>query len=74
MPPDEALIAELRQTNELYAASYSQNLAEMIAAMLPNDRDEARRVLAIVDRMLARNRRAKKPADRAPSSVRLVAA
>lgn len=49
MPPDEALIAELCQTNELYAASYSQNLAEMIAAMLPNDRDEARRVLAIVD-------------------------
>jgi hypothetical protein len=53
MPPDEALIAELCQTNELYAASYSQNLAEMIAAMLPNDRDEARRVLAIVDRILS---------------------
>jgi hypothetical protein len=53
MPPHEALIAELRQTNELYAASYAQNLAEMIAAMLPNDRDEARRVLAIVDRILS---------------------
>ena len=52
MPPDEALIAELRQTNELYAASYAQNLAEM-TAMLPNDRDEARRVLAIVDRILS---------------------
>jgi hypothetical protein len=49
--PDEAALAELRQTNELYARDYERRLAAEIVAMLP-DREEARRVLAYVDAIL----------------------
>jgi hypothetical protein len=51
MPMDEATLAELRQANARHADGYNQRLAEEIAAMLP-DREEARRVLAIVDAIL----------------------
>lgn len=53
MPVDEAMVAEVRQANEPYLASYEQRLAEEIVAMLPEAPDDARRVLAFVDAMLA---------------------
>lgn len=49
MPVDEAMLAEVRQANEPYLASYEQRLAAQIVAMLPEAPDEARRVLAVVD-------------------------
>jgi hypothetical protein len=52
MPADEVARAELRQANAAYLAGYERRLAEEIAAMLP-DREEARRVLAIVDAILS---------------------
>jgi hypothetical protein len=50
MPTDEAALAELRETNALHALTYERRLAE--AAMLPEDRDEALRVLAYIDAIL----------------------
>jgi hypothetical protein len=52
MPTDEVALAALRQANARYAADYERRLAEEIVAMLPEDRDEARRVLAFVDAIL----------------------
>jgi hypothetical protein len=52
MPTDEAALAELRQANAHYAADYERRLAAEIAAALPDDRDEARRVLAIAHAIL----------------------
>ena len=51
MPTDEAALAELRQANEHHAADYERRLAAEIVALLP-DREEARRVLAIVGAIL----------------------
>ncbi len=54
MPVDKAMIAAAaRQANEPYLASYEQRLAAEIVAMLPDSPDDARRVLAVVDAMLA---------------------
>jgi hypothetical protein len=53
MPTDPVALANVRQVNELYAAGYAQNLAATIVAMLPDDRDEARRVLAIAHAILS---------------------
>lgn len=50
MPVDEAA---LRQANELYAADYEQRLAADLAAMLPDDREQAKRVLRYVDAILS---------------------
>ena len=47
------MIAEVRQANAAYLAGYQRRLAEKIVAMLPEARDDARRVLAVVDAMLA---------------------
>jgi hypothetical protein len=52
MATDEAALAELRETNALHALTYERRLAEEIAAMLPEDRDEALRVLAYIDAIL----------------------
>jgi hypothetical protein len=52
MPRDEVALAELRQANAHYAADYERRLAAEIVAMLPEARDEARRVLALVDAIL----------------------
>jgi hypothetical protein len=52
MPMDEAALAELRLTNAAFADSYNQRLAAEIVAMLPEDRDEASRVLAYIDAIL----------------------
>ena len=52
MPMDEAMLAEARQANEPYRASYQRRLAAEIVAMLPESPDEARRVPATVDAML----------------------
>ena len=52
MPTDEVALAALRQANARYAADDERRLAEEIVAMLPEDRDEARRVLAFVDAIL----------------------
>ena len=41
MPMDEAMLAEVRQANERYAADYERRLAEEIVTMLPNSPDEA---------------------------------
>jgi hypothetical protein len=48
--PDEAELASTRQANAQHAADYERRLAAEIVAMLPDDREEARRVLAIVPR------------------------
>ena len=42
---DQAELAGVRQANERYAASYERRLAADIVAMLPGDREQARRVL-----------------------------
>jgi hypothetical protein len=52
MPIDEAALAELRQANRHFAADYERRLAKEIAAMLPEDRDEALRVLRLVEAVL----------------------
>ena len=52
MPMDEAMLAEAREANEPYLASYERRLAAEIVAMLPDSPDEALRVLATVDAML----------------------
>ena len=52
MPTDEAEFAELRQANERHAADYERQLAAEIVAMLPEAREEAKRVLAFVDAIL----------------------
>ena len=52
MPPDEAMLAEMRRANAAYLAGYERRLAEEIVAMLPEAPDEARRVLAVVDAMM----------------------
>ena len=52
MPMDEAVLAEVRQANERYAADYERRLAEEIVTMLPDSPDEALRVLAVVDAFL----------------------
>jgi hypothetical protein len=52
MPIDEAALAELRQANAHHAADYERRLAAEIAAMLPEAREEALRVLAFVDAIL----------------------
>jgi hypothetical protein len=44
-------LAELRHANAHFAADYERRLAAEIVAMLP-DREEARRVLALVDTIL----------------------
>jgi hypothetical protein len=49
---DEAELAELRQANAHYAADYERRLATEIVALLPDDREEALRVLAYVDAIL----------------------
>jgi hypothetical protein len=48
MPRDEAALAELRQANTRYHDDYERRLALTIVTMLPNDRDEAERVLTYV--------------------------
>jgi hypothetical protein len=53
MPTDEADLAELRQANECYAADYEQRLAADLVAMLPDDREAARRVWRYVDAILS---------------------
>ena len=53
MTIDEAMLAEARQANEPYRASYPRRLAAEIVEMLPDSPDEAERVLAVVDAMLA---------------------
>jgi hypothetical protein len=45
MPTDEVAPAELRQASERRAADNKRRLAAEIVAMLPEARDEARRVL-----------------------------
>jgi hypothetical protein len=52
MPMDEAALAEVRQANAHFAADYERRLAAEIVAMLPDDRDGARRVLAYIDAIL----------------------
>ena len=52
MPTNEAALAELRQANAHYHDDYERRLAAEIVAMLPDDRAEARRVLAIVGAIL----------------------
>jgi hypothetical protein len=52
MPRDEVALAELRQANHPYVASYERRLAAEIVAMLPEARNEALRVLALVDAIL----------------------
>ena len=52
MPMDEAELAEARQANERYHDGYERRLAAEIVAMLP-DREEAKLVLAYVDRILS---------------------
>jgi hypothetical protein len=49
MPLDQAMLAEVRQANAAYHADYERRLAAEIVAMLPDARDDAMRVLAIVD-------------------------
>ena len=49
---DEAELTALRQANAVYAADYQRRLATEIVAMLPDDREEARRVLAIAHAMM----------------------
>ena len=51
MPMDEAMLAEARQANAAHLAGYEQRLAAEIVAMLP-DREQAKRVLAVVDIIL----------------------
>ena len=51
MPMDEAALAELRQANAAHLAGYERRLAAEIVAMLP-DREQAERVLAIVDAIM----------------------
>jgi hypothetical protein len=67
MPTDEAALAQLRQANAHYAAEYERRLAAEIVAMLPADRDEARRVLAIIDHILSLETAA---AELMPASIR----
>jgi hypothetical protein len=51
--PDEAALAELRQANAHHAAAeYERRLAAKIAEMLPEARDEALRVLKLVEAVL----------------------
>ena len=52
MPMDEAMLAEVRQANEAYRASYPRRLAAEIVAMLPDSPEEASLVLAFVDAIL----------------------
>jgi hypothetical protein len=52
MPTDEAALAELRHANARFAADYERRLAAEIVAMLPEARDEALRVLTLVDAIL----------------------
>jgi hypothetical protein len=52
IPTDEAALAELRQANAHHAADYERRLAAEIVAMLPEARDEAVLVLALVDAIL----------------------
>jgi hypothetical protein len=50
--PNEAELSTVRQANERHVADYERRLAAEIVAMLPDDRDEARRVLAFVAAIL----------------------
>jgi hypothetical protein len=52
MPTDEAELAELRQANAHHAAEYERRLAAEIVTMLPDDREQAKRVLAYVEAFL----------------------
>jgi hypothetical protein len=52
MPTDEAELAELRQANAHYAADYERRLAKDIVMLLPEARDDALRVLALVAAIL----------------------
>ena len=52
MSMDDAMLAEARQANEPYRASYPSRLAAEIVAMLPELPDEARQVPATVDVIL----------------------
>jgi hypothetical protein len=52
MPTDEAPLPA-RQANAPYAADYERRLAAEIVAMLPEDREEAKRVLKLVGAILA---------------------
>ena len=49
MAMDEAPLAEVREGNAAYLAGYEQRLAAEIVAMLPYVRDDAWRVLTLVD-------------------------
>ena len=54
MPVDEALLASARQADKiLRSPATSAAWRREIVAMLPEARDDARRVLAVVDAMLA---------------------
>jgi hypothetical protein len=52
MPTDEAALAEARQANERYRDDYERRLAAEIVALLPEDRDDALRVLATAHAIL----------------------
>lgn len=62
---DEAMLAEVRQANAAYLASYERRLAEEIVTMLPNSPDDAREVLRVVDVIL--NLEVPRPAEPPPS-------
>jgi hypothetical protein len=52
MPTGEVALAGLRQASARHADGYHQRLAADLVAMLPHDRDEARRILAYVEAIL----------------------
>ena len=69
-PMDEAMLAEARQANAAFLASYERRLAAEIVEMLPAAPDDARRVLAVVDAML----NVRLPGKQPPSEPRPAAA
>jgi hypothetical protein len=53
MPIDETELASVREANQPYHAGYERRLAAEIVAMLPQARDEALRILMVVDVILS---------------------